>query len=323
MNESTPRPKERLLRILVCILAILSLLTAFTYMLFEIVKDSNVTKRLLLEAFMESEKAPADTVSQDTTTKPDTADTEAPPYRDLVAVDLSQNAQTIDNATAYVIDEEALLAYTFPKHLFDTRPMILIYHSDPTAAYFPEAESRVPSDYTFQSHSDTVVTVGNALADVLRSAGIASIHLTEPLEDVASVLDTYRATYPSIRYCLDLRRDGIYTTDGQIVKSEGTIDKTPTAQLLLAVGAGCPNWQKNLSGAYQLATLLRQASSTVIRPVLLRPETLGQQSDILHLTLFVGTTGNTVNEATASARFFARYLALFILSNCGVDGSVP
>jgi len=323
VKESTPIKKEKFLRILVCILAVLALLTAFTYMIFEIIKDNNATKRLLLEAFLESDReTPATTVLEDVTDRPEPPVTETPPYRELATADLSVSTPTVENATSYVIDESALLSYAFPKHLFDTRPMILIYHSDPTASYCPEGEERLPSDYLFQSDTDNVVAVGNALSDVLKSAGIASIHLSEPITDITSVLDSYRNTYPSIRYCLDLRRDGIYTTDGQIVKSEGKIDKTPAAQLLLAVGTGKenPNWQKNLAGAYQLAAMLTEASPTVMRPILLRPETLGQQSEILHFTLFVGTTGNTVSEATASARFFARYLALFILSNCGVNG---
>lgn len=322
MKGSTPCRIEKILRILVCLLAISALLTAFTYMLFEIVKDNNATKRLLLEAFLVTDKETVITTnSQTATDEPNPPITEAPPYRELASADLSVSAPTVENTTSYVIDENALLSYAFPKHLFDTRPLILIYHSDPTASYWQKGEDRLPSDYLFQSDSDNVITVGNALADVLSSAGIASIHLTEPITDIKSVLDTYRATYPSIRYCLDLRRDGIYTTDGRIVKSEGKIDKTPAAQLMLAVSAGkeSPSWQKNLAGAYQLATLLTEASPSVTRPILLTPISLGQQSEILHLTLFVGTTGNTVDEASTSARFFARYLALFILSNCGVN----
>ncbi len=324
MKETAPHKQEKLLRILVCLLAVIALLTAFTYMLFEIVKDSNATKRLLLEAFLDSDKeVVATTASTGETAEPSTSVTEAPLYRELATADLSVTTPTVENFTSYVIDTNALLSYQFPKHLFDTRPMILIYHSDPTASYFPQGKDQVSSNYLFQSDTDNVITVGNALADVLSSAGIASIHLTESITDIESTLEAYRDTYPSIRYCLDLRRDGIYTTDGRIVRSEGKIDKTPAAQLMLCVGTGSAgnlNWQKNLAGAYQLAAMLINASPTLTRPILLRPETLGQQSEIQHLTLFVGTTGNTVNEATASARVFARYLALFILSNCGVDG---
>lgn len=324
MKESSHSKREKLLRILVCLVAVLALLTAFTYMILEIVTDSNETKRLLLEAFLDAgRESVSAALTTDETTEPLTPTTEEPTYRDIVTVDLSVSEPTIENATSYAIDTDALLAHQFPKHLFDTRPMILIYHSDPTAAYAPAEVARVPSDYLFQSNGQNAVTVANAIVDVLNTAGIAAIHLTEPIENIESVLTSYKATYPSIRYCLDVRRDGIYTTDGQIVRSEGFIDKAPAAQLMLCVGTGMNtelNWQKNLALAYQLADTLHQASPTVIRPILLRPETLGQQDEIPHLTLFVGTTGNTVDEAVTSARFFARYLALFILSHCGVDG---
>ena len=325
MKESTPPKKEKLLRILVCILAIAAVLTAFTYMLFEIVTDSNATKRLLIEAFLETNRdAIATTATANETQKPTPAVTEEPAYRELAAADLSVKTPTIENATSYAIDTDTLLTYQFSKHLFDTKPMILIYHSDPTASYAPQGQICVPSDCLFQSSSDNLITVGNAITDVLSSAGIASIHLTEPISDVTKILESYRNTYPSIRYCLDIRRDGIYTTDGRIVKSAGMIDKSPAAQLMLCVGTDMENkslnWQKNLAAAYRLSDMMTKAAPSLIRPILLRPETLGQQSEIPHLTLFVGTTGNTLTEAATSARFFARYLALFILSNCGVDG---
>ena len=325
MSQTEKRPKERFLRILVCLVAVLALLTAFTYMLFEIVTDSNETKRLLLEAFLDSgrEDAIASVTTDSTTTAPITT-VDMPTYRDIVAADLSASTPTVENATSYAIDTEALLEYPFSKHLFDTRPLILIYHTDPTASYAPSDVTKVPSDHAFQNGTQNVVTVAEAIVDVLRSAGIAAMHLTEPIDNIEAALEAYRQACPSIRYCLDVRRDGIYTTDGRIVKSDGRIDKTSVAQLMLCVGTGMGeknlDWQKNLACAYRLTDMLHKASPSVVRPILLRPESLGQQSEIPHLTLFVGTTGNTADEAIASARFFARYLAIFILSNCGVDG---
>ena len=90
---------------------------------------------------------------------------------------------------------------------------------------------------------------------------------------------------------------------------------------MLAVGSDMANgslsWQENLAAARQIAAMLSSAEPSSARPVLLRPEALNQQDTVPHLTVFVGTTGNTLSEAATAARFFARYLALFILSNCG------
>ena len=324
MTEKSPHKKEKLFRILISILAILAVLTAFTYMLFEIVRDTNATQRLLLEAFMDNSKEAIVTITTSPSSEEVPPQTESSPtYREAVSVDLSKDTLTIENATSYTLDERALSSHVFQKHLFDTRPMILLYHSDPKESYWNAGDRTVLASHAFRDSTNNITTVGDAVADVLTSAGIASIHITEPIVDIEKTLEEYRNLYPSIRYCLDIRRDGIYTNDGRIVKSEGRIGKAPSAQLMLAVGCdiagGKLKWQSNLAAAYRIAEMMQQAEPTSLRAIHLRPESLGQQDEILHLTLFVGTTGNTLQEASSSARFFARYLALFILSNCGVD----
>ena len=191
MNTETPRKKDKYFRLLVCVLAILALITAFTYTVFTIIKDQNATKRLLLEAFMEIDQAkPTETATAPQTTEI-TPITTAPEERAIVSADLSKDKVTINNATANVIDEAVLSAYEFEKHLFDTRPMILIYHSEPDAAYLPEGKASVSSSYSFKNPSENVTTIGNTVADVLASAGIASIHLTEPISDIKATLEIY------------------------------------------------------------------------------------------------------------------------------------
>lgn len=326
--ETPPRNRETIFRFLVAALAILALLSSIVYMLYEIVTDINKTERLLLEAFLAEEKDVFTTVTEQTPPKTDPPESEeaSPLFRYPVSVDLSigasENGKHLQNSTSYQVDEKALDEFQFEKHLFDTRPMILIYHTNPSESYWKENETRVSVSHTFTStlSEETVVSLGKTVTDVLSSAGIASIHMTDPVADIEKTLAEYRLLYPSIRYCLDIRRDGIYTTDGRIVKSKGTLDGKAAAQLMLAVGCGDGNlsWQKNLAAADRIADMMTSAEASMVRTTLLRPESLGQQDETLHLTLFVGTTGNTHKEATAAARFFARYLALFILSNCGV-----
>ncbi|MBR2987518.1 MAG: stage II sporulation protein P [Clostridia bacterium] len=326
MNPQVPPHKrEKIFRILVAAIALVSILAAVVYSLYGILSDVNATHRLLLEAFMAKDKetlSPA--LPPETSEDSLSSDSPTPTERRSVSLDLTHSDRTIENATSYTLDETALNEYRFDAHLFDTRPMILLYHSEPMASYWQEGAASVPVSHPFTSENreETVIALGNVVSDVLESAGIASIHLTEKVSDPAKTLGEYRLLYPSIRYCLDIRRDGIYTTDGRIVRSRGTIDGEETAQLMLAVGCDIENrtldWQKNLAAAYRIAAMLRSAEPSVIRPIYLRPEALGQQDAVTHLTLFVGTTGNTHAEALRSARFFARYLALFILSNCGV-----
>lgn len=329
MTPTTPKKRDRVLRIALCIVALAALLTAFTYMLFEIVTDVNTTQKLMLEAFLATEKELTTNTSTaaDETTQKDPITEEIPTKneRESVNVDLSDETLKIQNATSYAIDEDALAAFTFEKHLFDTRPMILIFHSDPAASYWQEGKTSVQSSHPFRDNDPerTVVAVGRAIADVLSSAGIASLHITEPISDSAALVKEQKTLYPSLHYVLDVRRDGIYTTDGRIVKSDGKIGSEAAAQILFAtgcdIGGAGLSWQKNLAAAYRLSELLHKAEKRTLRPILLRPEALNQQDGIIHLTAFIGTTGNTVSEAITSARFFARYLAIFILSNCGVS----
>ena len=133
-----------------------------------------------------------------------------------------------------------------------------------------------------------------------------------------ATIKRYLKEYPSIRFVLDVHRDGIYTTDGRIVKTNGSVANTPAAELMLAVGTNAANggsdWQGNLAAAYRVSELITSAEKNIMRKILLRPESLGQQVAPCSLSLYVGSTGNTLSEALTSARFFARYYAIFILS---------
>ncbi|MBQ7364267.1 MAG: hypothetical protein IJW46_01570 [Clostridia bacterium] len=139
-QETPPQKREKIFRILIALIALAALFTAFTYMLYEIISDTNRTQRLLLKAFLANEKE----VFSTTPAESDPITTEKTPaeeevlYRTSVAVDLSDHTTVIQNSTSYAVDAEALEAYVFPKHLFDTKPMILIYHSDPSEAYWQE-----------------------------------------------------------------------------------------------------------------------------------------------------------------------------------------
>ena len=322
MTQNQPTKRRKLFQFLVCAFALLAVFSAIIYVLFEALNCVEKAEKLLAEAFLATDH---DVTSRQTATSeaPITEEIPTPTERVPVTVDLSSPTLTVQNITSYAVDCDALLEHDFPKHLFDTRPMVLLYHADPEASYWPSGADAVSTSYPFtdKMREKTVVAVGETVKNVLASAGIASLHITEPVTDIATLLAEYRSTYPSIRYCLDVRRDGIYTTDGRIVKSQGKLDDCPVAQIMLAVGTDMRGkglvWQGNLAAAVSVADMMQKAAPSVVRPVWLHPDSLSQQDEILHLTAFIGTTGNTVTEATDAARFFARYLALFILSNCG------
>ena len=166
---------------------------------------------------------------------------------------------------------------------------------------------------------NNIFAVGEAIADLLSASGIGVIHISEEVTNPEKTIKEYREAYPSIHFVLDVHRDGMYTTDGRIVRTDGKINQAPAAELMLAVGTNAENggsdWQGNLAAAYQLSGMITEAEKQIMRKTLLRPESLGQQYAPCSLSLYVGTTGNTLSEALTSARFFARYYAIFILSS--------
>ena len=333
-NQKTPQTntnREFVFRIFVCAVAVLALSTTITFIIRSIVMDSNATKRLLAEAFMsyesESPKTPetakeveAVITSQtktptETTAKPEPEDNIA-----LVSASLAQNKASINNYTSYAIDEIALRNHKFEFYTDTSAPVVLILHSHINECYAPEGATSVSSSFTFENNDRTqnIFAVGEVIAEVLRASGIGVIHATEEASDPERLITEYRAAYPSIRFVIDLHRDGMYTTDGRIVRTDGKIGNTPAAEIMLAIGTDSANggsdWQKNLAAAYQLASMISEAEPKIMRSILLRPEALGQQYAPSSLSLYIGTTGNTLSEALTSARFFARYYAIFILS---------
>ena len=333
-KPQTPHPannREFIFRIVICAIAVLALSAAITFMIRGIVLDANATKRLMAEAFMSYEtptqETPETTATQTpiTTKAPTTtASTDAPETTEdlvyLVSASLSSKEPSINNYTSYTVDEQALSQYKFEYYTGKSSPLVLIVHSHINECYTDDGKYAVSASFTFENNNpkQNVFAVGEAIAEVLSTNGIGVIHATEEASDPQTLISEYRAAYPSIRFVLDVHRDGIYTTDGRIVRSDGKIAGAPAAELMLAVGTNASNggsdWQNNLAAAYQLSDMITEAESQVMRNILLRPESLGQQYAPCSLSLYVGTTGNTLSEALLSARFFARYYAIFILS---------
>jgi len=334
-TPQTPKPgadREFIFRVIVCAVAVLALSAAITFMIRGIVMDANATKRLMAQAFMsyesETTKTPESTKTTEvpiTTKTPTPAETTSQPDPNnnsisLVSASLSSKNPAINNYTSYSVNETALQNHKFEFYTGTSAPVVLILHSHITECYAPEGASAVSATFNFENSDNTknIFSVGEAIADVLTASGIGVIHATEEASNAQSLIAEYRAAYPTIRFVLDVHRDGMYTTDGRIVRTDGKIANTPAAELMLAVGTDSANggsdWQKNLAVAYQLSSMITEAEPNVMRHILLRPEGLGQQYAPSSLSLYVGTTGNTLAEALTSARFFARYYAIFILS---------
>ena len=98
--------------------------------------------------------------------------------------------------------------------------------------------------------------------------------------------------------------------DGTVYKAVTRIDGVDTAQVMLVLGSSeggeHPNWMQNLSLACRIQESMNTLYPTLARPMTMRSSRYNQQLSNGSLLVEVGTHGNTLQEALAGARLFAR-----------------
>jgi stage II sporulation protein P len=174
---------------------------------------------------------------------------------------------------------------------------------DPAAGSFAQTESA--------GASDGVVALGGELARALRELGVTVIQVriaVSPEDGAAdiyrrteSVVRTYCRLYPDIGLVLDLRRSAELTENGEILRTEGSLNGDPAAQLRISGNGG----RDRDAVARELAVALAlRAGLWEIRPNLSRPVRIksgagiaGDFTDVRVLTLELGSAGNTYAEA--------------------------
>lgn len=232
---------------------------------------------------------------------------------------------SVRNPMGAELDLQALLAA--PLH-FDGAadgPLILIVHTHATEAYTPEAGEAYESwgAYHTLDASQSVVRVGQALADRLNANGIETLHDTtmhdalgydDAYERAAGVISAYLETYPSIQMVIDVHRDAAEDAAGRQVALLTQIDGAPAAQLLFVVGTDLgglehPNWRGNLALALQLQSYCEGVTPGVFRTLSLRRQRYNGHLTPNSLLLEVGAAGNTLPQAIRSVEFFADRLA--------------
>ncbi len=203
----------------------------------------------------------------------------------------------------------------------ESEPLVLIIHTHGTESYLPAGVDYYLPDEDFRSTdpSETVVAVGEEIAETLRSMGISVLHDTA-MYDITDYNNSYtysRAAvrqaleeYPSILYVLDVHRDSIFAQDDTCEKTLTEIDGVSTAQLMLVIGtdeggADHPNWRQNLTVATHLEEMLNRLYPTLARPINLRTAAFNQGLSTGSLLLEVGSCGNTIEEACTAGRLFA------------------
>lgn len=226
------------------------------------------------------------------------------------------------NRTSLDVDLASAASASVPITLPDEGPQILIVHTHATEAYTPDGtDVYTPSDNNTRTldNNYNMVRVGDEMEKVFTEMGLGVIHDTT-LHDYpqyngaydrsAKTVAAYLEQYPTICVVLDVHRDALIGEDGTVYKAVTTVDGTSTAQVMLVLGSSeggeHPNWMQNLTLACKIQNGLNTLYPTLARPMTLRSSRYNQHLSSGSLLVEVGTHGNTLQEALAAARLFAR-----------------
>ena len=226
------------------------------------------------------------------------------------------------NRTSLDVDLAAAAASTVPITLPEEGPQILIIHTHGSEAYTPDGtDVYTPSDNNTRTLDTNynMVRVGTEMEKVFTEMGLGVVHDTTlydypqyngAYDRSAQAVQAYLEQYPTIRIVLDVHRDALIGEDGTVYKAVTTVDGTSTAQVMLVLGSSeggeHPNWMENLTLACKIQNGLNTLYPTLARPMTLRSSRYNQQLCSGSLLVEVGTHGNTLQEALAAARLFAR-----------------
>ena len=204
-------------------------------------------------------------------------------------------------------------------------PQILIIHTHGSEAYSQyDGDTYEESDpYRTTDCTHNVVQVGEEMATVFRAYGFQVVHDTT-LYDYPAYNGAYDRSlagvqqwleqYPSISIVLDVHRDALVGSDGEVYKLVSEEAGEKVAQVMMVVGTNGtglehPRWKDNLAFAVRLQQNLVRGYDSLARPVVLRSSRYNQQLLPGYLLVEVGGHGNTLGEAKAGARLWADNVA--------------
>lgn len=227
----------------------------------------------------------------------------------------------VRNETTYQPDFDALLYAP----LQFKNPEILIVHTHASESY-----KKDNLDYYVEGETDrnidtqlNVVRVGTELKYELEKYGFKVTH-AQDINDHPSYNKSYTKTLevinnhlqanPNIQIVIDLHRDSVVRADGTKIKFTSTVKDENVAQVMLVCGtnqAGLDNdtWQENLKFAMKLQNYMEINFPGFARPLNLRQERFNMHTTKGSIIIEVGTSGNTLTEAIASAKYLAKTIS--------------
>ena len=183
----------------------------------------------------------------------------------LPATLVGAEAIAVTGGCTYTYDKAALLAQPSTLDFSADEPTILILHTHASESYTTEPGEVYETAGSFRTLDTdySVIQVGKALAETLRSYGLQVVH-DAAINDYPSYNDSYanslarieawKKQCPSLQMVIDLHRDAAEDEQGNAVALTAEVNGEDCAQLMLVVGTDQgglyhPNWQENLANA--------------------------------------------------------------------------
>lgn len=257
------------------------------------------------------------------TTAPSSPETEPesipPSVQTQVPVFRPEDGETVqlNDLVEYEPDVQTLLLSPLQWQLCTDEPTVLILHTHATESYTrqPWEDYAEDSDYRTLNGAYNMLSIGQALAEVLEQGGISVIH-DRMLHDYPSYdgsyeharesIEAYLAAYPSICMVIDLHRDALDFENDPQLTTVAQVNGKRAAQLMLVAGTDenlfYPGWRDNLSLGVKLTALLERNHPGITRPIQLRAQRFNLDMTPGSLLVEVGANGNTHDEAILAAQ---------------------
>ena len=258
-------------------------------------------------------------------------------YTPAVQTASAQELEVV-GACSYSYDKNALLQRPTAMELSDFGA-VLIIHSHTTESYemTDGLTYEPPSPYRTLDESRNVIAVGEVLAQTLREHGVEVIHdrtvCDYPNYNVSywnslQRIEQWKQQHPNIRMVMDIHRDAVEDDRGQAVALLSDQQGVSAAHLMLVVGTNeggleHPDWEENLANALKLQSVLEGEYPGLCRKLDLRTERFNQHTAPGAILVEVGTNGNTLTQAKASAKLLADAVAKLLTLLQQNNGTLP
>lgn len=203
---------------------------------------------------------------------------------------------------------------------------VIIFHTHTCESYTPTKENKYKASGNFRTTDleHSVVRVGKELENCLEKYKFNVVR-SETKHDYPAYSGSYERSLKTVQSLLkknkdtdivfDVHRDAIGSSSNFAPTVE--INGEKVAQLMFVIGTNDgggkhPNWKNNLKFAVKVQEKANELYPGLFRNINLRSATFNQKVANAASIIEVGATGNTLEEACASMKYFAEILNIVL-----------